>query len=354
MTLRMTAVSKSFGTETVLTDVDIELPAGERLALVGESGSGKSTLLRMLMGFERLDRGTIELDGRVLSGPGVHVPTHRRGLGYVPQDGALFPHLSVARNIAFGLARGGARGGSARERVRELMELTALAPALAERMPHELSGGQQQRVALARALAPSPRVILLDEPFSALDTGLRAHTRESVVEILETAGVTAVLVTHDQEEALSFGAQVGVLADRRLVQSGPPADVFDAPVDEGVAAFLGDVVVVDAVRTAAGSVSALGTLPVRHDLAPGAERVRAMVRPAQLTITPTDAGTARVLQLRAIGAGADVRLTLEHADFRAELRHRVAAHEASLLTPGTRADVRVDGGVVLYPGVRAD
>lgn len=350
MTLRMIGVSKSFGTEAVVSDVDIELPTGDRLALVGESGSGKSTLLRLLMGFERPDRGTIELDGRVLSGPRVHVPTHRRGLGYVPQDGALFPHLTVARNIAFGLARGTAR----RERVRELMELTALAPALADRMPHELSGGQQQRVALARALAPSPRVILLDEPFSALDTGLRAHTRESVVEILERAGVTAVLVTHDQEEALSFGAQVGVLAARRLVQVGPPADVFDAPVDEGVAAFLGDVVMVDAVRTTKGAACTLGVLPVRHDLASGATSVRAMVRPAQISITPTDAGNARVLQVRVIGAGADVRLALESDDSQTELLHRVPAHEVVRLVPGARADVRVDGGVVLYPAARAD
>ncbi|WP_194408758.1 ABC transporter ATP-binding protein [Microbacterium cremeum] len=350
MTLRMTGVSKSFGTETVLSDVDVELPTGHRLALVGESGSGKSTLLRLLMGFERPDRGTIELDGRLLSGPGTHVPTHRRGLGYVPQDGALFPHLSVARNIAFGLAR----GTPARGRVRELMELTALAPALADRMPHELSGGQQQRVALARALAPRPRVILLDEPFSALDTGLRAHTRESVVEILEATGVTAVLVTHDQEEALSFGVQVGVLEGQRLVQSGPPADVFDAPVDAAVAAFLGDVVILDATRTAAGAACALGVLPVRHDLAPGDTTVRAMVRPAQITITPADAGNARVLQVRTIGAGVDVRLALESDDSRTELVHRVPAHQAARLAPGSRADVAVDGGVVLYPAVRAD
>lgn len=350
MTLRMIGVAKSFGGETVLSDVDIELPTGDRLALVGESGSGKSTLLRLLMGFERPDRGTIELDGRVLSGPGVHVPTHRRGVGYVPQDGALFPHLSVARNIGFGLGRGDA----ARERVRELMELTALAPGLADRMPHELSGGQQQRVALARALAPRPRVILLDEPFSALDTGLRAQTREAVVEILEQAGVTAVLVTHDQEEALSFGAQVGVLAARRLVQSGRPADVFDAPVDAGVAAFLGDAIIVEAARTSDGAACALGVLPVRHDLTAGATSVRAMVRPAQITITPADAGNARVLDVRAIGAGADVRLALDSDESRTELRHRVPAHEAARLSPGARAEVRVDGGVVLYPAVRED
>jgi iron(III) transport system ATP-binding protein len=353
MTLRVTGLSKSFGAEPVLSDVDIELRSGGRLALVGVSGSGKSTLLRLVIGFERADRGTIELAGRVMSAPGVHVPSHRRGIGYVAQDGALFPHLSVARNISFGLDR----HAGARERVRELMDLTALPPALTERMPHELSGGQQQRVALARALAPRPSVILLDEPFSALDTGLRAHTRESVIEILERAGVTAVLVTHDQDEALSFGGQVGVLSSGRLVQAGRPAEVFDAPIDPEVAAFLGDVVLIDAVRAGDGVDCALGPLPVRHDLAPGETAVLAMLRPDQLRVAPGASSgragcVATVVDVRPAGAAVALRVRCEDAGARAELVHRVPAHEAGWFSAGARVSVSVAGGVVLYPAAR--
>lgn len=353
MTLRLEGVSKAYGGTEVLRDVSLEVPRGTRLALVGASGSGKTTLLRLVAGFVDPDAGVIRLGDRELSGDGRTVPTHRRGIGYVAQDGALFPHLSVARNIAFGLPRGPDRA----DRVRELLELASLHPDLAARMPHELSGGQQQRVALARALAQNPGVILLDEPFSALDTGLRSATRDAVVDVLERSGVTAVLVTHDQHEALSFGHQVGVLVGGRLVQSGDPMAVYDAPIDASVALFLGDALVVPARADADGVECGFGRLAVRHDLSGGASRVRAMVRPAQVrvaaaahgaaaTLAPVANGT--VVALRPAGSTADLRLRVGAGEFEAEFMYRVPQHRAAAFAPGTAVRVIVEGGVVLY------
>jgi iron(III) transport system ATP-binding protein len=353
MTLRLEGVSKSFGDGDVLRDVSLDVPRGSRLALVGASGSGKTTLLRLVAGFIDPDSGTISLGERQLAGDGRSVATHRRGIGYVAQDGALFPHLSVARNVAFGLPRGPGRAS----RVRELLELASLHPDLADRMPHELSGGQQQRVALVRALAQNPAVILLDEPFSALDTGLRSATRDAVVDVLERSGVTAVLVTHDQQEALSFGHQVGVLSGGRLVQSGDPMAVYDAPVDASVALFLGDALVIPAHSDADGVTCGFGRLTVRHDLSGGAERVNAMVRPAQLRVAAASHGAAAtlaavangvVLALRPAGSTADLRLRVGHAAFETEFMYRVPQHRATAFAPGTPVRVIVDGGVVLY------
>ncbi|WP_426320788.1 ABC transporter ATP-binding protein [Microbacterium sp. E-13] len=353
MTLRLEGVSKSFGGTEVLGDVSLEVPRGTRLALVGASGSGKTTLLRLVAGFVDPDGGVISLGGRELAGHGRSVPTHRRGIGYVAQDGALFPHLSVARNIAFGLGRGPGRA----RRVRELLELASLHPDLADRMPHELSGGQQQRVALVRALAQQPSVILLDEPFSALDTGLRSATRDAVVDVLERSGVTAVLVTHDQHEALSFGHQVGVLAGGRLVQSGDPMAVYDAPIDASVALFLGDALVIPARSGAGGVDCGFGRLSVRHDLSGGAVRVRAMVRPAQLRVAAATHGAAStlapvangtVVAVRPAGSTADLRLSVGSGDFHTEFMYRVPQHRAAAFAPGTAVRVIVEGGVVLY------
>jgi iron(III) transport system ATP-binding protein len=351
MTLRLEGVSKSFGDADVLRDVSLEVPRGSRLALVGASGSGKTTLLRLIAGFVDPDGGVIRLGERQLAGGGRSVPTHRRGIGYVAQDGALFPHLSVARNIAFGLPRGPGRAA----RVRELLELASLHPELADRMPHELSGGQQQRVALVRALAQDPSVILLDEPFSALDTGLRSATRDAVVDVLERSGVTAVLVTHDQQEALSFGDQVGVLAGGRLVQSGDPMAVYDAPVDASVALFLGDALVIPAVADADGVTCGFGRLTVRHDLSGAAVRVSAMVRPAQLRVAAASHGAAAtlaangtVLEVRPAGSTADLRLRVGSDRLQTEFPYRVPQHRATAFAPGTPVRVVVEGGVVLY------
>ena len=197
--LEVKGLAKSFHANTVLHDIDLDLQPGTTTAVVGSSGCGKTTLLRLIAGFETPDAGTITIDGRQVASPESAVAPHRRGVGYVAQDGALFPHLTVGQNIAYGL-RGTARG-EVRARVSELLETVSLDASYASRRPHQLSGGQQQRVALARALARHPVLMLLDEPFSALDTGLRASTRKAVAGLLTNAGVTTLLVTHDQEEA---------------------------------------------------------------------------------------------------------------------------------------------------------
>ncbi len=195
--LELTSVSKSFGATRAVDGVSLELGDGKRLAVVGPSGCGKTTLLRLIAGFEFPDAGTISLNGEMIA----RVPAFRRGIGYLPQEGSLFPHLTVENNIGFGL---GAKGRERAKRIRELMDLVSLDAVMLKRWPHELSGGQQQRVALARALARSPRLMLLDEPFSALDANLRATTRAAITAVLQEAGSATILVTHDRAEALSF------------------------------------------------------------------------------------------------------------------------------------------------------
>jgi iron(III) transport system ATP-binding protein len=346
MTLQLTDVSKSFGTATVLDRVSVEVERGSRLAVVGASGSGKSTLLRIIAGFETPSAGMVRLGGRLLATPTTTVSAHRRGIGYVAQDGALFPHLTVRQNVAFGLRRTPTRDN----RILEVLDLTSLDPEWLDRYPHQLSGGQQQRVALARALAPEPTVILLDEPFSALDTGLRAHTRDAMITALERSGVTTVLVTHDQEEALSFGQQIAVIADGRLVQSGRPSEVFDAPAGADIAEFLGAAVFLPAHTNGDGlAVCAVGAVPVRHDLSNGAESVRAMLRPAQLRIGDS-AGDANALVIAARQSGSTVELQLRLGlSEELALTHRLPLHEANRFPVGSAVSVHVDGGVVLYP-----
>ena len=254
--LVVAGLAKAFGRTEVLRGLDLEVPAGSLTAVLGPSGCGKTTLLRILAGFERPDAGSVRAGGRELAGPGVEVAAERRRIGLVPQEGALFPHLSVAANVGFGLPR---RQRAAR--VAELLELLGLA-GLEQRHPHQLSGGQQQRVALARALAPAPEVILLDEPFDALDAGLRAQVRAEVRAALRETDTTGMLVTHDQEEALSLADQVAVLRDGRIVQSGPPRELYAEPIDLEVALFVGDAVVLEAEVEGAVASTVLGRLAV--------------------------------------------------------------------------------------------
>ena len=225
-TLELKALYKNYGAVRALDGVDLLVQPGSRTAIVGPSGSGKTSLLRVIAGFEVPDAGRVTLGGQLLADGPEAVPAHRRGIGYVPQDGALFPHLSVADNVGFGLARNDPQRS---QRIAELMDMVSLDAAMLQRRPHELSGGQQQRVALARALALRPRLMLLDEPFSALDTGLRAATRKAVAQLLQSAGITTILVTHDQSEALSFADQVAVMRHGRLAQVGSPTELVPAP-----------------------------------------------------------------------------------------------------------------------------
>jgi iron(III) transport system ATP-binding protein len=251
-------VSKTYGRDArALIDVSLIVPAGSRAAIVGPSGSGKTTLLKLIAGFERPDGGDITLDGVRLSGPGLHVPAHKRGIGIVSQDGALFPHLTVAENIGFGLPR---RMEGRDQRIAALNAMVELDTDMLARRPHQLSGGQQQRVALARALAMEPRLMLLDEPFSALDTGLRDTMRRTVARILAASGTTSILVTHDQGEALSFADHVAVFREGRLVQAGSPQTLYRRPADRQTALFLGDAVLLEADLSQGVAQTVLGAI----------------------------------------------------------------------------------------------
>jgi len=286
-TLELAGVSKTYGTVRAVDAVDLCLGAGSLMAVVGPSGSGKTTLLRLIAGFEAPDAGTVRLGGETLADGATGVAPHLRNIGYVPQEGALFPHLSAADNIAFGLRTD--RRTRAR-RVDELLEMVELDRNLRERRPHELSGGQQQRVALARALAQQPRLMLLDEPFSALDAGLRATTRRAVARMLRSVGMTSILVTHDQAEALTFGDRLAVMRAGRVVQSGTPIDLYRRPLDEATALFLGDGTVLDATMSDGRADCALGRLAVDDDTKTG--DVRILLRPWQLAVAADDGARA--------------------------------------------------------------
>ncbi|MDB5892868.1 MAG: transporter ATP-binding protein [Rhodoferax sp.] len=284
--LEISAVQKAYGPVQVLGGIDLGVAAGSRTAIVGPSGSGKTTLLRIIAGFEFPDAGTVTLGGqRLADGPDA-VPAHKRGIGFVPQDGALFPHLNVADNVGFGLARN--LPGRA-ERIAELMDMVALDTAMLQRRPHELSGGQQQRVALARALAQRPRLMLLDEPFSALDTGLRAATRKAVAHLLTSAGITTILVTHDQSEALSFADQVAVMRGGQLVQVGTPMALYLRPRDPATAGFLGDTIVMPAEVASGFADCALGRIAVNQPERRGPAQI--MLRPEQLQLSEVPVAT---------------------------------------------------------------
>ena len=214
-------IAKRFVDVDVLAGLDLRVKDGETLAIVGPSGCGKTTILRLIAGFERPDAGTIVIGGTTVSGS-EWVPAHRRGIGYVPQEGGLFPHLTVGQNVTFGLDRSEA----SEERLHELLDLVSLDPAFAGRRPDQLSGGEQQRVALARALANRPRLMLLDEPFSALDADLRGQTRDAVRGLLDWTGVTAIVVTHDREDAHDFADEVAVMDVGRVARIGPTDEVY--------------------------------------------------------------------------------------------------------------------------------
>jgi iron(III) transport system ATP-binding protein len=289
--------------------VDLDVPQGSLTAVLGPSGCGKTTLLRLVAGFLAPDAGTIAFDDRVVAGRGRTVPAQQRRVGYVPQEGALFPHLDVAANIGFGLPRGERRAG----RVDEMLDLVELPRDHRTRQPHELSGGQQQRVALARALAPRPTVVLLDEPFSSLDAALRETTGRAVARALRAAGTTGLLVTHDQSEALSLADQVAVLRAGRLVQVGSPADVYLTPHDPELARFVGGATALPGRAGAGGSGATAAECvlgAVRLAAPAGAEDVVLVVRPEQVVLGAGGGVPARVDEVSFYGHDAAVRLTV--------------------------------------------
>ena len=258
--IRCEGLSKSFGRKWAVEGVDLVIERGVICALLGPSGCGKTTTLRLIAGFERPDAGTVAVGERTVAGDGAFVAPERRRIGMVFQDYALFPHLSVEGNVAYALGR----TRDAR-RVDEVLRLVGL-DRMGDRFPHELSGGEQQRVALARALAPTPEVILLDEPFSNLDAGLRARVRQEMREILLAADVTALFVTHDQEEALSLADRVAVMRRGRIEQEGTPEEVYGRPTSRWVADFLGDAEIVPGTAAAGAVECELGRFPIPKEL----------------------------------------------------------------------------------------
>ncbi len=288
--LEVTGLHKAFGEHPVLTGVDLEVPAGSLTAILGPSGSGKTTLLRVLAGFDRADAGTVSIGGSVVDGPGGHVAPERRRIGYVPQEGSLFPHLTVAANVGFGLPSRQRRGPA----IDELLEAVGLA-GLGLRYPHQLSGGQQQRVALARALAIRPRIVLLDEPFASLDAHLRASVRADVQNVLAETGTTGVLVTHDQDEALSTADRVAVLRHGRIAQCAAPQDLYDRPADADIARFIGDANLIEGVLDAGMVDTVLGRLRIEPSCLASFGPGRGSLADGPAALAGTRAGPATVL-----------------------------------------------------------
>ena len=351
--LRCEQISASYGHGDVLSGVDLVVPDGTLTAILGASGSGKTTLLRVIMGFIAQQHGTVTVGGIVVArAGGTHLAPEKRSVGYVAQEGALYPHLSVAENVSFGLPR---RERKTSTRASEVLELVGLGARYRSRRPHELSGGEQRRVALARALAPCPPLVLLDEPFAGLDAGLRAETREAVLRALAAQGATAVLVTHDQGEALSMGREVGVLMAGRLVQTAAPDVLYRTPSNLDVARFVGEAVVL-AGRARGGVVSCpLGELPVINRGVHGA--VEAMIRPEQIQVRRrADEGVSHsgAGHPRAIGwvtartfYGPESVIQVQLDGVRASISARALGQDSP--APGECVELTVLGAVMAYP-----
>jgi iron(III) transport system ATP-binding protein len=342
--LAVSGLTKAFAERPVLRGIDLEVPDNSLTAILGPSGSGKTTLLRVIAGFEQAGSGTVRLGGTIVDGPGTHVPPERRRIGYVPQEGGLFPHLTVAANIGFGLPRR-ERGGSV---ITNLLDAVGM-PGLGKRYPHQLSGGQQQRVALARALAINPRIVLLDEPFSSLDAGLRASIRADVRQLLHESGTAAILVTHDQDEALSMADQVAVLRDGVIAQYATPEDLYTRPVGPDLARFIGEANLLDGVLGSGSVDTILGALPVQagEDLAQGP--VTVLIRPEQITISEVN-GSADlagwIVSSSYHGHDAIVHVKLED---RPDLTIIVRTLGRCGLPDGSRVALRAEGPVLAWP-----
>lgn len=276
-------IHKAFGAKRAVAGASLAVARGSLVALLGPSGSGKTTMLRVIAGFEVPDAGTVRIGGREVAGPDAWVEPEHRRIGMVFQEGALFPHLTVARNVGF--------GGADDARIDECLALVGLGDRRGS-YPHELSGGERQRVALARALAPRPDVVLLDEPFASLDAGLRGSLREEVARILREAGASALLVTHDQQEALSLADLVTVMQAGRVVQTGTPREVYDRPQTRWLAEFLGEAEVLAGVADAGVVDCELGRLATDPD---HRGPVEVVVRPESITLAPMRGGAGAVV-----------------------------------------------------------
>jgi iron(III) transport system ATP-binding protein len=337
--LEIKNLSVSFGGQQILHDVNLAIEQKELIAVLGSSGAGKSTLLRLIAGFEAPSAGEIWLSGELVSNANSLTAPERRGIGIVPQDAALFPHLSVSGNIEFGLR--GLDKAKKQARVIELLKLVRMEE-FADRKPDQLSGGQAQRVALARALANKPALVLLDEPFSALDAELREVLRLEVKAALKAEGATAILVTHDQEEALSLADRVAIMRSGTIIQVGTPTEIYNAPADLGIATFLGDSVLIDGEVVDGKVHTALGKLTALNHIEDGQKGVVA-VRSENFYLQPNPNGDSEVIGRVFFGHDAVVEVQTPSQKIRARSNGPFAPEV------GMRVTVWVRGAVNFYP-----
>ncbi len=317
--LALESLHKSYGPATAVADVSLAIAPGEVVCLLGPSGCGKSTTLRIAAGVEHQDQGNVVIDGEAVSNASIHLPPERRSVGLMFQDFALFPHLSIAKNVAFGL-RNTART-SRRKIALEYLERVGML-SHADKFPHELSGGEQQRVALARALAPRPRVMLMDEPFSGLDNRLRDDVRDTALAVLKDEGAAVLLVTHDPEEALRMADRIALMRDGRVVQIGAPYHIYNNPVDRTTAAFFSDLNVIHGEVNSRQTDTPFG-LFLTPGLVDGAD-VEIIVRPQHLKIELDEGETPKpniktgvpapgtVVRSRFMGPGSLIEVRMDH------------------------------------------
>jgi len=321
--LEVSHLSVSFGERTVIGDLSFALQAGEIASLLGPSGCGKTTLLRAIAGLLQPREGTIRLGTQLVGLSSVVLPPHKRRTGYVPQQGALFPHLNVAQNIAFGLSKKEFSQAEITTTISEMLELIGMS-GYENQMPTELSGGQQTRVALARALAIKPKMVLLDEPFSALDAELRNELRSEVVALLRAQGTTAILVTHDREEALVSSDKVVLMRDGKIAQYGSPEEVYESPVSPSVAVSTGDALVLSAHQAKDGSTSyALSSLSAPTGAA-STNNGYVVIRPEEISVSKSAAAGVAGTLIQLDYYGHDAMLVVKLSDSSDVIRARVA------------------------------
>jgi iron(III) transport system ATP-binding protein len=337
--LSLAKVGKSFGTKAVLSDLSLEVSKGEFVAVLGSSGSGKTTLLRLIAGFDSPDQGTITISDKLVASDSVFVPAEQRRVGYVPQDAALFPHLNVFENVAFGLR--GLNKASKQARVSELLELVSMI-GFEQADSSSLSGGQKHRIALARALAPEPELLLLDEPFASLDAELRGRIREEIKQVLDRVSATTILVTHDQEEALSIADRVALLRDGSFAQVGNPREIYSAPADLGVATFLGDSVIIEGQVRAGKVETSLGSLTPLNKATEGTQG-KVAIRPENFYLQPDLNGDSVVIGRQFFGHDAVVEVQTPKLLIRARSSGPFAPEI------GMKVTVWVRGAVNFYP-----
>jgi iron(III) transport system ATP-binding protein len=334
--LTCTGLTKRFGDVVALDNASLRVNEGALVALLGPSGCGKTTMLRLIAGFETPNAGEIHLRGKLIASPSKSLPPEKRRVSMVFQDFALFPHLNVAANVAFGLPKHADKA----KRVPELLALVRL-DGYESRMPHELSGGQQQRVALARALAAEPDLILMDEPFSNLDPSVRTEVRHEVRTLLKDVGITAIIVTHDQEEALSLAGEVAVMQEGHILQFGTPAEVYGNPANRAVGEFVGAANFLPGTVKGNTVETALGVTPVAATFEGPAD---VMLRAEGLAISESDGAEAEVVDIDYYGHDQMVTARLTTGDL---VRIRVLS--APGIEPGSKIGVLIKGEVFVFP-----